>query len=773
MSSLGVRAQVKEIYVNGTRSSCGFVTHKTRTIFRSETAKCFIFIQMSRDMWEFDEDGDMFAEKCVHGFLPDLFSRWKTSGSNHVVSIILFSRIFYEKEKEEATNMFVQDAEEGKKDKDGNDIGISVDAFGRYYRDFYRVVVDWETRANWASVLIPIKKEFVKFQKDVLERRDTSGSTILSGTNSYSSEGNVLEAINLALNPFDKHYIDRDLIRTGLSVVVVTPGVGAFEVDRKLCRLTSQRLIDNGIGLDLVCLSKPPLYTTPLFQFMTNNVDGHFQSAQPELSSSAAGRFDKPSSSYDYKTTPEFWDPLYFDSNSTGSQRLYYWIPHWVNCSFWTRDDGVQSKGFSPRCKMPELQMAGSFEVMYSGLIVPTLLDNASISQDSTGDGINLPTGGAGLYDYDAYDDTVFSSRLASSRLMSRDESGTGIGETNTRLGVSPDSGATLGRMDINKVASVSPDFSYNTMHSIGQFVRSGDTRKKTDLDHLLKGGFGELGDEVASEDRAAFLKIKALVEQSKDTSLKSIKSNMSLVSMFSKFTVDSYQGTETMVSAKPRSGFPPRNPDASPMMEEAPDYAYTSMSPIKIRSHAREIDSHYSRGSYSTSYKAPTGSPSDLSRYIQKPSPGRLANQMSRQTIRQTFVNPCNPSKNVIKLSSHVRRWQHVYPRLAQARLSSTMDWKSLCVPACLPLTTDFFPTEDDLRNYYQEYTYTVNPADDSVYQDDSDNERRKVEALLTELISQRLAQGFQLITDVVDGKQKGGVDGVDLSGKNPLFVT
>ena len=181
-------------------------------------------------------------------------------------------------------------------------------------------------------------------------------------------------------------------------------------------------------------------------------------------------------------------------------------------------------------------------------------------------------------------------------------------------------------------------------------------------------------------------------------------------------------------------------------------------------------MDSHHSRGSYSTSFKAPTGSPSDLSRYIQKQSPGRLASQMSRQTIRQTFVNPCNPSKNVIKLSSHVRRWQHVYPRLAQARHSSTIDWKSLCTPACLPLTTDFFPTEDDLRNYYQEYTYTVNPADDSVYQDDSDNERRKVEALLTELISQRLAQGFQLITDVVDGKQKAGADGNDLSGENLL---
>lgn len=32
-------------------------------------------------------------------FLPELFSRWEKKGTNHIVSIVLFSRIIYDKEE--------------------------------------------------------------------------------------------------------------------------------------------------------------------------------------------------------------------------------------------------------------------------------------------------------------------------------------------------------------------------------------------------------------------------------------------------------------------------------------------------------------------------------------------------------------------------------------------------------------------------------------------------------------------------------------------------
>lgn len=76
--------------------------------------------------------------------------------------------------------------------------------------------------------------------RDVLQQYRNDGASTLSGENSSASEGNLLEAINLAINPYDKHYIDRDLTKTGLTIVIVTGGTGLFEVDQKLCRLTTQ-----------------------------------------------------------------------------------------------------------------------------------------------------------------------------------------------------------------------------------------------------------------------------------------------------------------------------------------------------------------------------------------------------------------------------------------------------------------------------------------------------------------------------------------------------
>ena len=41
----------------------------------------------------------LFFEKALDLFLPELFSRWSKKGTNHIVSVVLFARVMYDKEE--------------------------------------------------------------------------------------------------------------------------------------------------------------------------------------------------------------------------------------------------------------------------------------------------------------------------------------------------------------------------------------------------------------------------------------------------------------------------------------------------------------------------------------------------------------------------------------------------------------------------------------------------------------------------------------------------
>ena len=78
-------------------------------------------------------------------------------------------------------------------------------------------------------------------------------------------------------------------------------------------------------------------------------------------------------------------------------------------------------------------------------------------------------------------------------------------------------------------------------------------------------------------------------------------------------------------------------------------------------------------------------------------------------------------------------------------------VDWKSLTIPATLPITTDYLPDERSLACDYLVNEYELRPENIMV---DATNQRSPIgkskltnEEAFMELISQRLAQGFQLI--------------------------
>lgn len=100
---------------------------------------------MSSEMWDFDIHGDLYFEKAVNGFLADLLQKWKVksicpwnvlslqyfefstqkTGSNHEVTIVLFSRTFYRASSLDEFPSYMREC-------------LQQDYKGRFYEDFYR-----------------------------------------------------------------------------------------------------------------------------------------------------------------------------------------------------------------------------------------------------------------------------------------------------------------------------------------------------------------------------------------------------------------------------------------------------------------------------------------------------------------------------------------------------------------------------------------------------------------------------------------------------------
>lgn len=81
---------------------------------------------------------------------------------------------------------------------------------------------------------------------------------------------------------------------------------------------------------------------------------------------------------------------------------------------------------------------------------------------------------------------------------------------------------------------------------------------------------------------------------------------------------------------------------------------------------------------------------------------------------------------------------------------LTTGVDWKSLTIPACLPLTTDYFPDDRSLQLDYLVSDYSLLPDDvNADYSQQRAVYRRPLNTkeVFVELVSQRLAQGFQLV--------------------------
>ncbi|KAI6036401.1 hypothetical protein BKA83DRAFT_4162318 [Pisolithus microcarpus] len=639
ISFIGViAAKVQNIYVNGKQVSAGYVTSKTKAIYRSLSAKVTIFIQVCRELWEFAGDGERYNEKIIHSFLPALFAKWREAGTNHTVTIVLISRVFY----------------------DESELGI-----GNWYKDFYKVITDLEVISDWKPTLVHLKDSFWAFQRDILlthhyhqafVESTTPEQARLVGRISYAHDGPILEALNLALNPNETHYIDRSLSLTGAATILITPGTGYFRVSKPLLRLTTTRMLDHGFGLDLVCLAKQPLHQSPIFSF----------------------RGYDPSTDRDGKNGSRITDPLWggdeTPNDATRREKVtFWWEPFWIGVTFWDKqmDLPFRRGRFIARAKMHEIQMLGLLEHDVLANIEIPFLPEICDPMSTPPRELLMENRVLTAAEADQGDMEVFASKEAPRPLHSNrmsyasSSSGTVVAHRSSTLSERRILASQRGSISSSRIAPILE----SPRRILMDLPREGDD-----------GPLPSLPGRSASPSQSSLRSVRTSVTTTSETTSSRLakfatswlynpfrNTNEPQTPRAKDLSLSCSQVTPTPSIGIPRTSTIPVTPSAS--ISRSPQ-------PMAILPSA-------SGGATLTSLNVPLS--------------GSFPSTSSR-------ANPSRPQSAV--------RWQHVFPKPVYKHV---VKWASMLTPACLPLTVEHFPSNAELESSYDVFSYdfVVDPTE------------------------------------------------------------
>ncbi|XP_016972623.1 GATOR complex protein Iml1 isoform X2 [Drosophila rhopaloa] len=720
-NDMQIRCQVYEMWSQGERVASGVITEDTKIVFRSSTSMVYLFLQMSSEMWDFDIHGDLYFEKAVNGFLTELFQKWRKLSCNHEVTIVLFSRTFYAAKSLDEFPEHMRDC-------------LQQDYKGRFYEDFYRVAIQNERCDDWCTVLGQLRKLFTSYQATVLRYHEREHMKIPPATNSSATQGNFLEVLNISLNTFEKHYLDRTFDRTGQLSVVITPGVGVFSVDRELTNITKQRIIDNGVGSDLVCVGEQPLHAVPLLKF--HNKDTTLTSADD------------------------------------------YSLPHWINLSFYSTNKKIAYSSFIPRIKLP---LFGSQVTLHDGTGEGEAEENEShfLSCNQSEYKHNS------LFDYDAYDEQIFQPLPAQStcslqRIVRAKKTSVPSLETyayrnNDWENLTPTQIPTMRR----KMSD--PDIHHGTSAMLA----------------ALQPDTTNLSESLASEknSRKTIVSIAPIVRPGRalinpfDPSQVTIK----LTSNRRRWTHIFPKGpTGVLIQQHHYQAVPAKTTQAGqqrPLQQiqnnsqternnnnDQEDYGcesgeqYDRVSTHSLLSKSASSQSFVMGDEKIDFFKRRQNS---LMNALPANVPNLTATQAKSYLWGATGEQEWTPAITTVKHLRPIVEGEHHHlgglealravdpPPEPEAggggrgKIIIGVDWKSLTIPACLPITTDYFPDKRSLNNDYVISDYTLLPDDVNHDYAQSRAVYRKplsTEEVCKEIVSQRLAQGFQLI--VVDEK-------------------
>ena len=860
-----IKAQVTAVHVDGHTVHSAFFGKDTRPVFRSESAKYVVFIQMAREMWDFDPEasGEIMFNKVVNGFLPALFKRWASLKVKHLVSIVLFARVEYDTglSSDLASSALLSDYY----------TGIQPSGSKRPYKDFYRVVVSEMASVEWTRILYQLKREFNYFRRDIslhhqtvsafgtpTTEDDLSKDGPASRTKAESSlamYGNVLEAVIMAASQFANDYIDRDLTRTGISIAVITPGAGVFEVDHDTLARATESLVGNGIGIDLICMARMPLHSTPLFKYRNPQFSEggrrdhgggalarsfHSRDSTPNHPTPVIGSYQSMTGSFSPTKGHNLGGRLEHMALISSHDEWCYALPQWLHISFWDghaeealsyagialtvadsiRDDDKDH--FQARCRMYDLQMRSVLDAneietaplqadahypvrpveegagtkrradrLGDTVYVPakhppdTLFDHVHGFQRFVPDKLARPGEKSIWKQLQEYDDR--KARHLKTRNQSRqthssrhrgeyDESsrshavddmsalGTSLPERKVISYMQSARKLSLANTDAEKpILPSKRDVQGHRPSTSGERKATPTTASQPKFMRQIslgQRGFGVAAPKVvAAEVKAETVSVGAGVA----TSDRRPPATPRSLSELRPSTPQTVASRSSSISGRRR------NPDAQdpatdgvpatpsiPISRDGPggpefgagggQAGKTSSIMSAAKTVRRDRRAEDSDVRFSNALRAEED---HQKVYTSKLRAGAVGGQITPPTTLSpstavtpwlTLLNPSNPDNNRIDDTVLYSRWQHVFPKTSDMKVQK---WKTLCCPASVPLTTEYFPAKAQFDAEYNRNPYSV----DQNVDDDSSEEPRSRKEFVRELISMRFSQGFQTI--------------------------
>ncbi|QRW01824.1 vacuolar membrane-associated protein IML1 [Ceratobasidium sp. AG-Ba] len=777
-----ISAFVRKIYVQGKRAKAGIIDATTKTIFRSLSAKTTIFVQVCKELWEFADDGERFTEKIVHSFFPELIKRWEKHQTNHVITVVLISRVFY----------------------DPNDLEYAAGPLrqtddGAWYKDFYKVVVDLEVVSNWTEVLQSLKESFWTFQRDILlthhyhRNTQTGGDVRLVGTISFAHDGPLLEALNLALNPTEAHYIDRSLSLTGSSTIVITPGTGYFRVQKQLLRLTTLRMLDQGFGLDLVCLAKRPLHTSPIFSF---------QGIEPTAGAGNEG-------------ISRAMDPLWGGGRNESEHppkdlKTFWWEPFWVCASFWDkqRDMPFREDRFVTRARMYEVQMLGLLEHDVTATISIPYID----SNQATPVDVSNPKDARRLA-REEFDKNIYASVADKRHDPHHHHHYHQHNETSENRSSEASATSTAAATDMessqsslnelleetprpNQPQPPIPTLPFKNIRK-PNLRRASTSRVRLEVVPSFKGHSPEAPPALSLPvvDSTPSTPARSQLHgppqrRSVSPSQESVRSTSTVSSNRRKAgaggALSSLAKNWFFTPFKPAAAAPtPSTVHIERLIEDVATGPLTLPAPAPpVRAAATISDPIAIAKRRVEPKRTPRPVPEDSASPSDDPAALRRASTVPAVPATPAppqleLTNPCRPSsalpENQITLA---RRWQHLFPRPSFAH---QIKWRSICTPACLPLSVNYIPPQREVNTTWRDYDYIVMLNSEDVRSsfllgaDEQMDQNEQALLVMRGMASLRLTQGFQFVVSSDKDKSNSSTTGQNqnarrskLNGKN-----